>query len=137
MKKKNPSAIALGEHLKKLRENILEYRNRSNLARELNITPQKISNYESGSNFPSIETLIGLYKKFDVSFEILLKPLLDLSESELEKAEYNDLCKKAKNIQKHNEEWESLKVMIESLMLRVAQKSGIVDEEKRIQRGDG
>lgn len=104
MKRKNRDAILLGGHLEKLRKKISGYENRSNLARELNVSSQRISNYENGFNFPSIKILIVLYKKLNISFEELLKPLLHLPETSTQTASLihrlKNVCKNDRNIDK-------------------------------------
>ena len=62
--------IVLGEQIKKLRE----ARNLSQvqLAKELNISKQSVSNWENENILPSIEMLMALSNYFSVSTDFLL-----------------------------------------------------------------
>ena len=60
----------LGEKLKN--ERILRNLTQSQLAKEINVSPKTISNYESGSVFPPIPTLFKLCKFYNVSSDYLI-----------------------------------------------------------------
>ena len=66
--------------------------------------------------------------------EELLSPLF---EPYIKDNDLFDMINKIKKLRNHSNEWESLKVMINSLMLSISQYPGIDEKEKRIQRGDG
>ena len=42
-------------------------------AESLNVTRQTVSNWETGKNYPDIETLILISDRFSISLDILLK----------------------------------------------------------------
>ena len=60
----------LGEKLKN--ERILRNLTQSQLAKEISVSPKTISNYESGSIYPPIPTLIKLCEYFNVSSDYLI-----------------------------------------------------------------
>ncbi len=96
------SKKTLGEHLRKLREDY--EKNRTLFAKKINEIPQYIYDYEVGRKSPSIEILIQLYKVLNKSFEELLKPLMNLSETKIEVTNLirrlNNVCLNERNIDK-------------------------------------
>lgn len=60
----------LNENIKKLR--LLRSINQVELARELNVSKQCVSNWENDNIQPSVEMLIKIAKYFDVSTDYLL-----------------------------------------------------------------
>ncbi len=119
MKKKNSKAVKLGKYLKSLREKIDRYKKRTNFANEINEPPQKISNYEHGENFPTIEMLIKIQKVLNKPFEILLKPLIDISE---ENIELSEILNKIKQICKYSEAKNDLKKQIKYILNDIKEK---------------
>ncbi len=131
--KEDQIRYVLAKNIRKLRREA--HLTQDKFARKIGVSKSTISKYEKGENFFPLEKLPIIVKALDCKVDDLFEPIFkELIE---EDQEYNELCKKAKNIRKYNEEWDSLKITIESLMLRVSQKTGFFDKEKRIQRGDG
>ncbi|WP_414055586.1 helix-turn-helix domain-containing protein [Macrococcus equi] len=60
-----------GEKLKRLRKE--QNLTQSELASELYVTRQAVSLWENNSSYPSIEVLIKISEKFDISLDTLLK----------------------------------------------------------------
>ena len=121
MKTKNPDAVKLGKHLRKLREQYDNgiYKRRTNFAKLLKEKSQNIYDYEVGRKFPTFDILIDLYKHLKVSFEELLEPLFDIDKPNIETQK---IISKVKRICAIDEYREALGILLEGYVLPPVEK---------------
>ena len=79
-----------GEHIKSQREELKL--SQSEVAKQLSVTRQTISNWENGKSYPSIEMLSKVSEVYQVSIDSLLSEDLHMQKSVLLSAyyEYSD-----------------------------------------------